>query len=103
MLVSIYYKLFSCIVLRFSLFVLRVLLWFVVSAFLSGFEDKVYLFLLASSFLFSCLFYYRYFVLVYLSDHFLVMLILVRFFGMCMPFIIYWLFKKLREDSTISA
>jgi len=35
------------------------------------FEDKVYLFLLASSsFLFSCLFYYRYFVLVYLSEHF---------------------------------
>jgi len=49
---------------------MRVLLWFVVSAFLSGFEDKVYLFLLAASFLFSCLFYYRYFVLVYLSDHF---------------------------------
>ena len=69
--VSVYYKLFSYIVLRFSLFVLRVLLWVAVSAFLSGFEDKVYLFLLASSsFLFSCLFYYRYFVLVYLSDHF---------------------------------
>jgi hypothetical protein len=103
-LVSVYYKLLGSIVLRFSLFVLRVLLWFVMSAFLSGFEDKVYLFLLASSsFLFSCLFYYRYFFLVYLSDHFFGYTYCSSFFCICMPFIIYWLFKKLREDSTISA
>jgi len=57
LLVSVYYKLFSCVVLRFSLFVLRVLLWFGVSAFLLGFEDKVCLLF------FICLFvYYYYFV-----------------------------------------
>ena len=83
MLVSIYYKLFSCIILRFSLFVLRVLLWFVVSAFLSGSEDKVYLFLLASSYL---RFYYELFFIVVLfwftlvNVLFWIMLIIVRSF-----------------------
>jgi len=45
--------LFNGVVLRFSLFVLRVLLWLVVSAFLSGFEDKVFIYLFFSV-LFIC-------------------------------------------------
>jgi hypothetical protein len=81
LLVSIYYKLFSCVVLRFCLFVLRVLLWFVVSAFLSGFEDKVYFIFILVVFAF----YYELFFIVVLfwftlvNVLFWVMLILVRF------------------------
>ena len=62
----------GCVVLRFCLFVLRVLLWFVVSAFLSGFEDKVYLSLfMRFLFLFVYFFIIVIFVYfwVYLSEH----------------------------------
>jgi len=36
--------------------------------------------------------------LVYLSDHFFGYAYCSSFFCMCMPFIIYWLFKKLRSE-----
>ena len=79
-LVSVYYKLLGCVVLRFSLFVLRVLLWFVVSAFLSGLKIRfIYFcqcrrrFYFRVCFIIAILFWFT------LVTIFLVMLIVVRF------------------------
>jgi len=73
----------------------------------SGFEDKVCLLLLTSlSFLFAYFFYYCDFILVYLSERFVwIMLILVRSvvcfassLSYIMPFICSGYFKKLRSE-----